>query len=156
RTYPTVRLNATYHATQVIALNWGVSYEYDWLKIPENGQLDETMTSGSAQEKSLIGNTDDGSVIAFLFGAAFDSRHDELSPHRVHVHVLRVELSPGGPPAFPHRFGRTDAIFRAYLPIVPTRLTLAARAVADLLFGDVPFYELSRFDGSSAIGGLKG
>ena len=156
RTYPAVRLRATYHATEVIALNWGISYEYNWLKIPVNSQLDQTLSTGTAQEKSLVGNTDNGSVISFLLGVALDSRDDEVSPHRGHFHELRAELSPGGPTAFPHRFGRADAIFRTYVPLVPTRLTFAARAVADLLFGDVPFYELSRFDGSSAIGGLKG
>ncbi|HEY3493969.1 MAG TPA: BamA/TamA family outer membrane protein [Polyangiaceae bacterium] len=156
RTYPAARLRATYHATPVIDLNWGLAYEYDWLEIPEEGELAQTLANGTEQEKLLLGDTRNGSVVTFLFGAALDSRDDEVSPHRGHFHELRVELAPGGPSGIPHRWGRSSALFRVFVPIVPSRLTFAARAVGDLMFGDVPFYELSRFDGSSAIGGLKG
>jgi outer membrane protein assembly factor BamA len=156
RIYPTARVRATYHVTPVIDVNWGIAYEQDWLTVPANTQLAETLQNGSEKEKLILGVPDDFAVVTFLFGAALDTRDDEVSPHRGQFQELRAELSPGGSEAIPHRWGRADLISRLYLPIVPSRLTFAGRLVADLLFGAAPFYELSRFDGSSAIGGLRG
>ena len=42
-----------------------------------------------------------------------------------------------------------------YLPVIHDRLVAALRVVGDVQFGDVPFYELSRFDETSALGGSK-
>jgi hemolysin activation/secretion protein len=35
-------------------------------------------------------------------------------------------------------------------------ITLAMRAVGDMYYGDVPFYELARFDDTYALGGVNG
>jgi outer membrane translocation and assembly module TamA len=45
---------------------------------------------------------------------------------------------------------------RGYLPLFSPRVTLAARVVGDVLFGDVPFYELSRAVDTYALGGSNG
>jgi len=42
------------------------------------------------------------------------------------------------------------------VPLGTRRITLAARAVGDWMFGNVPFYELSRFDDTYALGGTTG
>ena len=42
-----------------------------------------------------------------------------------------------------------------FVPLV-TSLTLAVRLAGQILFGDVPFYELARFDDSYALGGPYG
>jgi outer membrane protein assembly factor BamA len=156
RTYPAVRLRAVFRAASSLDLNWGITYEMDSVRASENSQLGETLAHGSAQEQALLRGTGDFSVVSFLFGAAWDSRDDVISARSGHFHELRGEFSPGGIAPVPHRWARADAISRFYVPLVAERLTFAARGVADLLFGEAPFYELSRFDGSSAIGGLRG
>ena len=67
-----------------------------------------------------------------------------------------MKLSPGGTADFPYRYGQTTAILRAYFPIGSDRVTLAARVVGDLLFGNVPFVELPRFENTYALGGGNG
>lgn len=156
RTYPTVRARATYHAAPAVDLNWGITYEKNSVRAPANSQLAETLANGSTDERALLQGTGDFSVVSFLFGAALDTRDNVISTHSGHFHELRGEVSPGGIAPVPLRWARAAAISRFYAPLVSRRLTLAARAVADLLFGEAPFYELSRFDGSSALGGLRG
>lgn len=156
RVYPAVRLRATFQAAPALDINYGVSYEKNDLEVPPDGKLAETRAGGSAEEQRLVGGADDFSVVTFLLGVAFDTRDDEVSTHRGQFHEARVELAPGGTQSVPHRFGRADLIARLYLPLLAPRLTLATRGVVDLLFGNAPFYELSRFEGSSALGGLRG
>jgi outer membrane protein assembly factor BamA len=56
---------------------------------------------------------------------------------------------------FSQRYGQADLTLRGYVPLHP-RLTLAMRGVFDALFGDPPFYELTRFADTYAIGGVSG
>jgi outer membrane protein assembly factor BamA len=156
RAYPTLKVRATFHATRALDLNWGVTYEEDRVTVPADGQLAETMAGGSEAERALLAGTGKFGVVSFLFGAAWDTRDEEVSAHSGYFQELRTELAPGGSGHFPQRWARADAISRVYVPLVPKRLTFAVRAVADLLFGEPPFFELSRFDGSSAIGGARG
>ena len=64
--------------------------------------------------------------------------------------------APGSPAATPYRYAELHATLRFYQQVVADRLVLAARAVGYLQIGDVPFYELSRYDETSALGGAKG
>jgi outer membrane protein assembly factor BamA len=156
RTYPAFKLRATFHATPELDLNWGATYEENSVTVPPGGQLAETLANGSDAERALLHGTGKFGVLSFLFGAAWDTRDDDISAHSGYYQELRTELAPGGIGHFPQRWGRADAISRVYVPLVPARLTFAGRVVADLLFGEPPFFELSRFDGSSALGGLRG
>jgi hemolysin activation/secretion protein len=70
--------------------------------------------------------------------------------------TLDLKLSPGGTPEFPFRYGEATVNLRAFVPLWKPRLTLAARAVGDWMFGNIPFYELARFDDTYAIGGVSG
>jgi outer membrane protein assembly factor BamA len=70
-----------------------------------------------------------------------------------------VALSPGGAGAFPYRFAQVTAVARGFVPIGNPHVTLAMRFVVDAMFGDPPFYELSRFRDTYdtyALGGLYG
>ena len=58
--------------------------------------------------------------------------------------------------AVPYAYHQYDAIARFYTTLVPRRLVLAVRGVADLQTGNVPFYEESRYEDTSAIGGGQG
>ena len=56
----------------------------------------------------------------------------------------------------PYSYQQINASTRFYVTPVPRWLTISGRVVGDLLLGDPPFYELARFEETSAIGGLKG
>ena len=47
-------------------------------------------------------------------------------------------------------------MLRGFLPLFSPRFTLAGRLVGDVLFGNVPFYELSRAVDQYALGGSYG
>jgi outer membrane protein assembly factor BamA len=90
-------------------------------------------------------------------GLAFDSRDDEIATARGAYHHVKLRASLGGAGPFPYRYLQTNVTLRAYHPLVPSRrLVLAVRGVADAQVGDVPFYELSRFEEASALGGANG
>jgi outer membrane protein assembly factor BamA len=106
--------------------------------------------------KRLIGDTKSHSVVLFKYGLQFDTRDNETSTHSGTFDTIDVKLSPGGTEAFPHRYGEATVNLRAFVPLGTKRITLAARAVGDWMFGNVPFYELARFDDTYALGGSLG
>jgi hypothetical protein len=67
-----------------------------------------------------------------------------------------LKVSPGGSTAFPYQYGNVNVIARAFVPIWKPRVTFAVRIVSDLLIGNPPFYELSRFEDTYALGGAGG
>jgi hypothetical protein len=86
----------------------------------------------------------------------YDTRDSEIAPEQGQYHQLKIRYSPalGRPPAVPVRSGQRD------LPLLPCRsphaVGLAIRAVGDWQFGDVPFYELARYEDTFAFGGVNG
>jgi len=70
-------------------------------------------------------------------------------------HIFNVRASPFESPALPYRYVGLSGSLSGFVPLGTDRLVLAIRLVGDVMMGDVPFYELSRFDETSAIGGPK-
>jgi len=95
------------------------------------------------------------SVVRGETGLVYDTRDNEVSPRSGTYDTFEFRESPHLGNAFPYAYQQYDVQLRAYLP-VSDRNTLALRAVGDLLVGDVPFYELSRYEDTSAIGGSLG
>jgi outer membrane protein assembly factor BamA len=156
RSHPTLDFRAEYQLTHALQLLWRASYTQNWFEIPPEGQLARDMREGPEKVQRLLGSAESHAVATFSYGLGWDDRDDQVSPHRGQYHQLRVDLAPGGSEGFPYRWGRANAAFRIYLPVIPRRLTLALRVVSDFLFGHVPFYELPRYDSTSAIGGVHG
>jgi outer membrane protein assembly factor BamA len=94
-------------------------------------------------------------LMLFEGGVVMDTRDDEISPSRGYFHQIDARVSPFANEALPHRYIGFSASLRFYLPLRGDRLVLAARAVGDALVGHPPFYELSRYDETSALGGAK-
>jgi outer membrane protein assembly factor BamA len=84
----------------------------------------------------------------------FDSRDEETSTMHGMFHQIKLRLSPGGVQPLPYRYGSINLTLRFYETF--GRVTVAARVVSDMLFGDVPFYELPRFEDTFALGGANG
>jgi outer membrane protein assembly factor BamA len=134
----------------------GFRYIYNSIHVAEDSRLADDRRNGSAEVKSLIGDTRSHSVALFKYGLQFDTRDNETSTHSGTFDTIDLKLSPGGTPAFPYRYGEATVNLRGYVPLGTPRVTLALRVVGDWMFGDVPFYELSRFDDTYALGGTTG
>ena len=89
-------------------------------------------------------------------GAVYDTRDNEIAPNSGQYHSLYVYASPSIGSALPYRYEQADVQLRWYTTVIPKRMVLAVRTVGDVLLGDVPFYELSRYENTSAIGGSLG
>ena len=134
----------------------GFRYIYNAIRIADDSTLADDQRNGSAEVKRLIGETRSHSVALLKYGLQWDTRDNETSAHRGSFDALDLKLSPGGTPEFPYRYGEATLNLRAFVSLGTPRVVLAMRAVGDWMFGDVPFYELARFDDTFALGGSTG
>ncbi len=97
-----------------------------------------------------------GVALQLSAGLVVDTRTPELAPERGVLAELSLRASPyfpGGTGPFYGPF----ASLRHFIPVVPDgRFVLAYRVMAEWLFGDVPFYEMTRWGGSVPILGFGG
>jgi hypothetical protein len=155
RLHPELVADVRFKILDHLAGRVGLRYVETWFNIPEGSKLGDDIRSGSPEVKRLIGPTGTEGAALFRYGLQFDDRDNQVSPHRGTFDELAFNWSPGGVPELPFRYGEASVNLRGYLPI-SSRVTLAARVVGDLLFGDVPLYELSRAVDTYAIGGSNG
>jgi outer membrane protein assembly factor BamA len=148
--------NATYRLYTHTFVTWGLAYAHNEVSYTATSHLAADLRSGDATTRRLLSERRAYEVAQFSYGAAWDTRDNEISTHFGQYHTLRIDLAPGGTDPVPFSWSRVNLALRAYLPLLRRRLTLAGRAVADLLLGSPPFYELSRFDDYDALGGGKG
>jgi outer membrane protein assembly factor BamA len=134
----------------------GLSYSHNVLSVPPDGKLAQDSQSDNGALRQLTRLVPEYGLAMVSAGLNWDTRDDEVAPERGHYHTLRVDFSPGGSEELPYRFMRSNLALRQYVPLVPQRLTFAARLMIDALFGQPPFYELARFDNTFAIGGGRG
>jgi outer membrane protein assembly factor BamA len=157
RNHPMLRATWDYRV-RPFSFSWGASYTENWFKVPSGTQLANDMQSDRAYVRELLGNAREHGVPKFSFGAAWDTRDDNVAPVRGLNVEEEVALTPGTLGDAHYRFARWTNAVHVYAPLIAQRqrLVLALRVVSDLLFGNAPFYELPRFDDSFAIGGSKG
>jgi outer membrane protein assembly factor BamA len=134
----------------------GFRYIQNIIHVASDSKLAEDRRTASNEVKKLIGDTNSNAVVLLKYGLQWDTRDNETSSHRGSFDTLDVKLSPGGTTEFPYRYGETTLNLRGFMPLGTERVTLAVRAVGDWMFGDVPFYELARFDDTFAVGGTTG
>ena len=157
RINPAIRSSVRLAVSRGISLLVGAAYTQNWLEVPADSKLADDMRNGSAAVKSILGDARPHGVLQFEYGVSLDRRDNEISTKRGMFHEATVRLSPGGSGLFlPYRYGEANLNMRFFVPLGTPRLVLAARGVVDLLFGQAPFYELTRFEDSNAIGGGNG
>jgi hypothetical protein len=155
RVHPTFRASAEYWLTDQLSLKWGLAYTHNRLKVEGNSILVRDLHSEDRRVRELLGDTAPHGVVEFSYGVLFDTRDVEVSSRRGQYHSIRLDYAPGGTAGVPYRWARVNAAVRFYVPLT-RRMTFAARALGDWLLGDPPFYELPRYDATSAIGGVNG
>ena len=151
-----VSVNASYRVSKYFLVLWGVTESHNVIAYSESSRLAHDLTAGDSQTRKLLNVAPRADVVKFSYGVGWDSRDNEVSAHHGQYHTLRFDLSPGGTTSVPYAWGRGDLALRGYVTLLPHRLIFAARGVFDYLVGEPPFYELSRFDETEAIGGGRG
>ncbi len=155
RTHPTARARARFRVAGPLHVQVGAMYMYNAIDIEPDSTLLRDATSGSDRVRRLLPlNTSQG-VQYFEAGLVYDSRDDEISPARGQHHRLEMRASPWETRHLPNRYMGVSASFTGFVPIVSDRAVLAGRVVGDVQMGNVPAFELSRFDESSALGGPR-
>ncbi len=156
RLHPAVDLELRWRLVDHVAALAGARYTQNWMQINGYSKLEQDIQFGSPEVKKLIGPTNPGAVALFSYGFQWDSRDSEVSPNIGQFHEALFRLSPGGTQSFPWRYAQGSLVARFYIPVWPTRMVLALRAVGNLIFGQPPFFELARFDDTYALGGVDG
>ncbi len=156
RTHPTFAIKLSHELGAEWKLEWGGAFTYNSLSIPADGLLAEDAASPDADVRRLTQIVPQHGVMTFQYGIGWDTRDDEVQPEHGQYHSVRVDFSPGAPREVPYEWLRLNAAARWYASLLPDRLTLAYRLVADSLLGTPPFYELARHDNTYSIGGSRG
>jgi hypothetical protein len=155
RGHPAIDIDFRTTVYSKLAVITGLRYTQTWLDVFQGSKLEQDRNSPSEEVRHWVDAPDNHGVVTFRTGVQWDSRDSIVSAHRGMYHQATIELSPGGYGNFPERYGQTNLTLRGYVPLHP-RVTFAARGIFDAQFGNVPFYELVRFDDTSAIGGVGG
>jgi outer membrane protein assembly factor BamA len=157
RVHPTLKVSWDYQL-KPLSFSWGASYTGNWLEVPPDTLLANDFQSERRDVRELVGSAGQHGVPKFSLGVAWDTRDDEVAPVRGVYVTEDLALTPGTFGAAWYRFARWTNAAHFYVPLVPRqrRLVFASRLVADFVFGNAPFYELARYDDTSAIGGSKG
>jgi outer membrane protein assembly factor BamA len=98
---------------------------------------------------------DNHGLLLLETGLLFDTRDDEIAPAAGFLLGAKLRVSPAIGP-LPYRYLQVDVNLRGYHRLGTDRLVLAWRVIGDLQAGEIPFYELSRYDEASALGGANG
>jgi hypothetical protein len=132
----------------------GVLATYDYVAIPSDSFLATDIVKPNLAERPAVAASPYG-VVLLRAGIMYDTRDDEIEPRSGQWHQLRAYASPAIGKILPFGYEQLDFILRGYVTPIPN-LTLAGRFVADAIFGNAPFYELSRYEETNAIGGTIG
>ncbi len=154
RTHPTLLVRGRVPIFRGLYLNAGSVFTYNWLTVRPTSVLGQYAASGPASGRPFVGGFDSHAVELLELGIQYDSRDHEINTRRGHFHAAQLRLSPKVGAFMPYAYGRVTLTARYYVPL-NDRITLAARLVGDTLFGDAPFYELARYEETSAVGGVN-
>lgn len=90
-----------------------------------------------------------------LVGLQHDTREPELSPHRGHLLEVGGRLAPWGT-GEAGGFSGVMLSGRAFTELGSERLVLAGRLMGELLWGQIPFYEMVHWGGYTPVQGVGG
>ncbi len=159
RLHPEALVDVRWRVVDHLAAIAGFDFSASWLQIAPNSKLASDLQTGSPEVKQLLGTVDTAGVATALGGLQWDNRDNEVSSHSGSYDTLGLKISPGGLKESPYRYAEMTAIARVFVPIVGPHVVLAMRLVGDVLVGQPPFYELSRFQdayATYALGGQNG
>jgi outer membrane protein assembly factor BamA len=155
RIHPTLSLQRRGVLGHHVFLQLGSVLTYNRLSVSSTSTLAVAAASGSRLTQALLGDFRSHAVELLEVGLEYDTRDNEIITRDGAFHALQLRVSPNISQLLPYAYVQIDGTLRFFATPIPRWLTIAARAVGDLLLGDPPFYELARFDETAAIGGTK-
>ena len=156
RVHPALLLRARFALFGPLNLVVGGLYTHSWIDFEPQSNLVRDLTMGSPRVKSILDVDRNHGLLLLEAGLLYDTRDDEIAPAAGFLHAVKLRASPGGGGPLPYRYVQVNLNVRGYHRLGTDRLVLAWRGIGDLLVGKIPFYELSRYDEASAIGGANG
>ncbi len=154
RIHPTLLLRARMPVYRDVYVTAGDVFTYNRFTVAPTSVLGQYAATGPADGRKFVGSFAPHSVELAEVGAQYDTRDHQIDTRSGQFHEIQFRLSPKLGSALPYDYERITATTRGYYP-VNDRITLSARLVGDVMLGDVPFYELARYDETPAIGGLN-
>jgi outer membrane protein assembly factor BamA len=155
RTHPTLSTRLRWEAVGDLFVELGAAYTENWFQVDPQSTLFADMIAGAPAVRALLGTAGRHGVVLVENALIYDSRDSEIATEQGQYHQLKLRYSPAVADHLPYQYGQINATFRFYLPFTE-RLGLAVRAVGDWQFGNVPFYELARYEDTFAFGGANG
>lgn len=128
-----VGLNTTYNIVR----------PYEGSKLETDIAAAKEDTQGGRALANLLRGTDPHALLVLSLGALFDTRDHEYTPTRGTFTELSVRSSPGVQQDL--RYAAFTVNSAWYRSLVGEYLSFAVRGVVDVIAGDAPFYELTRF-----------
>jgi hypothetical protein len=155
RTHPTLSTRLRWAAIGHVSVELGAAYTENWFELDPQSTLATDMNAGAPAVREQLGTATRHAVLLAEHSLIYDTRDSEIAPEKGQYHQLKIRYSPAAGAHLPYQYGQANATFRFYVPFT-ARLGLALRAVGDWQFGDVPFYELARYEDTFAFGGVNG
>jgi hypothetical protein len=155
RMHPTLNVEVRYRIVSHLYALAGSGFTYNRLSVGPATLLAMQQASGPPQVRALLGDFRSHGVELLTAELQWDSRDNEVVTGGGQFHTLRYRFSPQIGSALPYQYHRVELQTRFYFTAIDRWLTVATRAVGDVLLGDAPFYELARFAETNAIGGGK-
>jgi outer membrane protein assembly factor BamA len=155
REHPTLSTRLRWAAVGDLFVELGAAYTENWFELDPQSTLATDMNTGAPAVRELLGTATRHGILLAENALIYDTRDSEIAPEQGQYHQLKIRYSPAVGGHLPYEYGQANATFRFYLPFT-ARLGLAVRAVGDWQFGNVPFYELARYEDTFAFGGVNG
>jgi len=146
RIYPELKANVQFRLLEGVEVFGGLGVTWNWITAYPGSKL-------QMDAAQVVGVGRHGLIDAQV-GLLYDTRDEETSPQSGMFH--EISLRGGKLVERSEAFGGANATFRIYQAIFDEYLAVAARLMADLLFGDAPVYELANHGGlfpTTAIAG---
>jgi hypothetical protein len=144
RIYPHVKGQARARVLPTVFFLFGGSFTYNWVNPYEGSRLEQDLRRDDPDLRELLlGAEGRHPSLELNLGWAWDTRNHEYVPSRGMFHEISWRFSPGATFAY----GGLNLTARFYWALYRETLVLAARALADLLVGEPPFYELAQHGG---------
>jgi hypothetical protein len=146
---PLLRVNLRYRLLEHLYVMTGARVLWERSDVYTNSAL--------WKDRNVVRGLQDHVALQLAAGVTYDTRNHEYTPSRGFLCEAQVRVSPGMGTNL--HFGGLTLDGRSYVPLYGEYLVLASRIFTDLLFGNVPFYELSRasaFENREYPGGRDG
>jgi hypothetical protein len=156
RTHPAMLARLRIRLRGPLHLAVGTLYTQSFIGYEPESNLARDLASTDPRIRSLLKVDRRHGLHLVEVALLLDTRDDEIAPTTGQWHSLKLRASPWGVGPLPYRYLQLNATARGYIRLGTDRIILAGRAIGDLLMGNVPFYELARYDEASALGGANG